>query len=312
MAAIVQAFYDKLPHISWMDETSAKAAQLKAHSIIPKVGYPLTPNTTDPNSLANWYARLEIKGDDYFGNVLRSTLFDEYRVWQTLGRRRDRETWEMYPQTVNAYYSPPDGEIVFPAGILQPPFYSLSWPSHLKYGAFGAVAAHELTHAFDNSGSQYDEKGRLRDWWTNSTVKAFEEGARCIARQYSKYYIYDAEGKKVYVNGNLTNGENIGDSGLIQAYTAWKTSLKSSDQSQIRLPGLDFSEEQLFFIAFARVWASLIRPATAVTRVRTDPHSPNYWRATGTLRNLGAFHEAFGCKTGSPMNPPKADQCELW
>jgi len=173
-AAIVKAFNDKLPHIAWMDEESAKAAQKKANSLIPKVGYPLSPDTTDPNSLAAYYRAFEVKSDDFFGNVYRNTLMESARTWQLLGRKRDRQSWEMNPQTVNAYYcerplrmtrhrtdesAPPDGEIVFPAGILQPPFYSLEWPAHMKYGAFGAVAAHEITHAFDDTGSQYDDKG---------------------------------------------------------------------------------------------------------------------------------------------------------
>lgn len=311
--SIVKAFNDKLPHIAWMDKESAAAAQKKANAIIPKVGYPLWPNTTDPGSLSAWYGRLEIKDDDFFGNVLRSTVLEETRTWMGLGRRRSRESWEMYPQTVNAYYSPPDGEIVFPAGILQPPFYSHDWPAHLRYGAFGAVAAHELTHAFDNSGSQYDEKGRLREWWTKKTVEDFEKRAQCVAKQYSQYYVYDAEGKKVFVNGNLTNGEDIADSGLAQAYIAWKdsTSLLSKEDWD-RLPGLNYSPEQLFFLSFARAWVQLTRPATAVSRVRTDPHSPPYWRATGTLKNLDAFHKAWGCKSGTRMNPPKEEQCELW
>ncbi|BEI97230.1 hypothetical protein CcaverHIS631_0208190 [Cutaneotrichosporon cavernicola] len=306
--SIIQAFYDKLPRIMWMDEKSAMAAQKKARAIIPKVGYPLSPNTTDPNSIRNWYQNVPIVADDYFGNVLGSEIMDNRRAWLTLGRERNRNTWEMYPQTVNAYYSPPDGEIVFPAGILQPPFYSYDWPSHLKYGAFGAVAAHELTHAFDNSGAQYDEQGRLRDWWTNKTIKAFEERAQCVSRQYSKYFVLDDNENKVYVNGNLTNGEDIADSGLAQAYAAWKADSKHPEQ----LPGLDYTPEQLFFIAFGRIWATLTRPATAVARVRTDPHSPPYWRVIGTLRDNDAFHKAFNCKPGSPMNPPKSEQCSLW
>ncbi|WVR05380.1 hypothetical protein IAU60_002394 [Kwoniella sp. DSM 27419] len=310
--SIVSVFHDKLPHISWMDKESAEAAQKKAEAIIPKIGYPLYPNTTDADSLSAYYSRLTIKEGDFFGNVLRSTLLDESRTWMGLGRQRNRDSWEMYPQTVNAYYSPPDGEIVFPAGILQPPFYSLAWPAHLRYGAFGAVAAHELTHAFDNTGAQYDERGRLRDWWSKKTVEGFNERAQCVARQYSKYYVYDGEGKKVYVNGNLTNGEDIADSGLAQAYAAWKKDLDATKGSSERLPGLDFSDEQLFFLAYARVWVQLTRPATAVSRVRTDPHSPPYWRAVGTLRNLDAFHQAFECKSGTGMNPPKKDQCELW
>jgi endothelin-converting enzyme len=144
-----------------MDEPSYKAAQKKAKAMIPKVGYPLTPNTTDPESLQRWYARVPVSSDDFFGSILSTSLLEEQRAWAGLGRQRDRGSWEMYPQTVNAYYSPPDGEIVFPAGILQSPFYSYEWPDHLKYGAFGAVAAHELTHAFDNTGAQYDEHGKL-------------------------------------------------------------------------------------------------------------------------------------------------------
>ncbi|KLT43173.1 putative Endothelin-converting enzyme 1 [Cutaneotrichosporon oleaginosum] len=306
--SIVEAFYDKLPRIMWMDEKSAAAAQKKAKAIIPKVGYPLSPNTTDPNSIRDWYQNVQIVADDYFGNVLGSEIMGNRRAWLSLGRERNRNTWEMYPQTVNAYYSPPDGEIVFPAGILQPPFYSYDWPSHLKYGAFGAVAAHELTHAFDNSGAQYDEHGRLRDWWTNKTVKAFQERAQCVSRQYSQYYVVDDNGNKVYVNGNLTNGEDIADSGLAQAYAAWKTDAKHAQS----LPGLDYTPEQLFFISFGRIWATLARPATAVSRVRTDPHSPPYWRVIGTLRDNDAFHKAFNCKPGTPMNPPKSEQCSLW
>ncbi|KAL7424231.1 hypothetical protein Q5752_001817 [Cryptotrichosporon argae] len=309
--SIVQAFDDKLPHISWMDAESAAAAQKKARAIIPKVGYPLYPNTSDPTSLAGWYRTLSAS-DSFFGTVVAAAVADESRAWLTLGRRRNREGWLMYPQTVNAYYNPPDGEIVFPAGILQPPFYSYNWPAYLRYGAFGAVAAHELTHAFDNSGSQYDEAGRLRDWWTNATVEAFEERAQCVAKQYSQYFVFDDKGNKVHINGNV----NIADSGLAQAYAAWQASRPSASAlaraPEARLPGLDYSAEQLFFLAFARVWAQLTRPATAVSRIRTDPHSPPYWRATGTLTNLGAFHDAFRCKVGSRMNPPKKEQCSLW
>jgi len=295
-----------------MDSESAAAAQKKADAILPKIGYPTAPNTTSPESLAAWYRSLEIKEDDFFGNALRSTLAEVYRDWQTLGKVRDRGTWIMVPHEVNAYFSPPDGEIVFPAGILQPPFYSQDRPAYMNYGAFGSVAAHELGHAFDNSGAQYDERGLLRDWWTNTTTKAFEERAQCIARQYSKYYIIGPDGNKVYVNGNLTNGENIGDAGIAQSWIAWKNSLSESGSESLRLPGLDFNDEQLFFLSFARVWAYLVRPATAVSRVRTDPHAPNYFRVMGTLKNFKPFHEAFKCKSGTPMNPPKEEQCELW
>ncbi|ORX33753.1 hypothetical protein BD324DRAFT_584453 [Kockovaella imperatae] len=310
--SIIQTFHDHIPDVPWMDKESAKAAQLKAKSIQPRIGYATTPDVVNPQSLANWYRQLNVQDEDFFGTYLSAQLLQQSRTWQTLGRRRDNGTWIMSPQTVNAYYSPPDSEITFPAGILQPPFYSKTFPPHMKYGAFGAVAAHELGHAFDNTGAQYDERGRLRDWWTKETVDAFNERAQCLARQYSKYYILDAEGNKVYVNGNLTNGENIGDAGLSQAFAAWKKSVATKSEDTQKLPGLDFTDEQLFFIAFGRVWADVIRPATAVQRVRSDPHSPNIWRALGTLRNSAEFHKAFGCKSGSFMNPPKDEQCQLW
>ncbi|EIW70025.1 hypothetical protein TREMEDRAFT_29362 [Tremella mesenterica DSM 1558] len=310
--SIIHAFHDKLPDVKWMDAESAKAAQLKAEAIIPKVGYPSFPNTTDPASLERWYGRTIVEKGDFFGAVISSTLVEGSRTWLTLGRQRDRGGWDMYPQTVNAYFSPSDNEIVFPAAILNPPFYSHAWPDHLKYGAFGSVAAHELTHAFDNSGSQYDEHGRLREWWSNATVEAFEERAQCVSKQYSHYWVLDQSGNKVYVNGNLTNGEDIADSGLAQAYTAWQNKIKESGES-IALPGLEqFSDEQLFFIAFARIWAQLIRPQAAVQRIRTDPHSPNQWRTIGTLRNNGEFAKAWNCKVGSGMRPKKEDRCELW
>ena len=176
IAAVINAFHDRLPLVPWMDETSAKAAQIKAKDMIPRIGYPTAPNTTDPESLALYYSTQGIEPGHFFATALHTATKEVERAWRELGRLRDRGSWVMYPQTVNAYYSerfcigtreklaegmsgPPDGEITFPAGILQSPFYSHDRPSCMNYGAFGAVAAHELVHGFDNSGSQYDEKG---------------------------------------------------------------------------------------------------------------------------------------------------------
>ena len=234
---------------------------------------------------------------------------------------------------------------MFPAGILRSPFFSPDWPLHLQYGAFGSVAAHELSHAFgeqkvqaeiipiqadvspdfiDNTGAQYDERGRLRDWWTNSTVKAFKEKAQCVARQYSNYSIPGPDGKPVYINGNLTNGEDLGDSGIVFAYNAWKEAAKGQHDAHGKLPGLNFTEsvrnqavpggqrllnprkshsDQLFFLASARVWAQLIKPESALTRIRTDPHSPNEWRSNGQVAGFARFAEAFHCKPGSKASP---------
>ncbi|CDZ96882.1 M13 family peptidase [Phaffia rhodozyma] len=307
---IIDAFKRKLVKLPWMDKESARLAVRKADVITPKIGYPLYPNTTSPLSLQRYYSRLVLNKGDFLGNFVRVNEMDKIRQWQVeFGVLRNRDSWLMNADTVNAYESPADNEIVFPAGILQPPFFSAKWPSYLHYGAFGAVAAHELCHAFDNSGAQYDYEGRYRQWWTNSTVDAFRERAQCIAKQYSEYYVLDAEGHKVYVKGNNTNGEAIGDSGLRIAYEAWQASIKQGDK-EITLPGLPYTSEQLFFIAFGRIWAANVAPASLVAQVRSDPHAPNLYRVEGTLRNFEKFAEVFQCKKGSKMNPTQ--RCELW
>jgi len=203
---------------------------------------------------------------------------------------------------------------VFPAGILRPPFFSSRWPAYLTYGAFGQVAAHELTHAFDSAGRLYDQEGKLRQWWTNATSEAFEKRRDCIANQYTNYTVDDGKGGHIHLNGNLTSGENIGDAGLIQAYRAWKSQFDASfnNGNEYVLPGLNYTRDQLFFISFGRAWAQNINPQTAVQRVRTDPHSPNQYRVLGTLVNIPAFADAFNCPVGSKLNPPKEQQCRLW
>ena len=226
-------------------------------------------------------------------------------MWQTLGKPRDTAAWEMTPATVNAYYNPPANELVFPAGIMRPPFFSLSWPSYLQYGAFGMVASHELTHAFDSSGRMYNQDGKLEEWWTNKTSEGFNVKQKCIEAQYGNYTVVGPDGKEEHVNGLLTAGENIGDSGIIQSLRAWRSAFNSSLEAgnEYTLPGLEnLSREQLFFVAFGRQWAESIKPAALVQRVRTDPHSPNRFRVEGTLRNVREFAEAWGCPVGSKVH----------
>ncbi|KAG8919503.1 hypothetical protein FRC02_001598 [Tulasnella sp. 418] len=307
------AFKASLPHLGWMDEKSAKAASEKATAIRVKVGYPFSPNTTDAGSVARYYYLVKPDPTRFLDNVLMASYSDQFKKWQKLGKMRNTYEWEMFPSTVNAYFNPPANEIVFPAGILRPPFFSGDWPSYLNYAAFGGVAAHELTHAFDSSGRLYNQRGKLEEWWTNSTSHHFEERKECIAEQYSKYAIDDGKGGTIHVNGNLTSGENIGDAGLIYAYHAWKNQYDESLSAgtEYLLPGLKkFSREQLFFVAWARIWAFAIRPASAVQRVRTDPHSPPKYRVMGTLSNIPEFAAAFNCSSKAKMNPPK--KCKLW
>ncbi|KZT44083.1 zincin [Sistotremastrum suecicum HHB10207 ss-3] len=311
---IISAFKDSLRKLPWMDKSSADAAAEKASAIRVKVGYPLSPNTTNAESIERYYASVKIDRSDFFGNMLSAAVDNEKKAWATLGKRRDLEAWEMNPSTVNAYFNPPANEIVFPAGIMRPPFYHRTWPSYMAYGAFGAVAAHELTHAFDSSGRMYNPQGKLEQWWSNATSEGFEERKTCISKQYSAYTIDDGKGGQIHVNGNLTSGENIGDSGLVQAFRAWKSQYSQSlkQGEEYILPGLNYTREQLFFIAFGQVWGQSIKPQAAVQRIRTDPHSPNQFRVDGTLSNIKEFAEAFKCRPGSKLNPPVKERCELW
>jgi len=311
---IVKAFKKSLPHIDWMDEKSANAAADKASEVQIKVGYPLSPDTRDPKAIARYYQEVHVDRYDFFGNVLQAEGSEKIKQWHRLGKRRDREAWEMYPPTVNAYYNPPANEIVFPAGILQPPFFAVNWPSYLKYGAFGHVAAHELTHAFDSAGRLYNPQGKLEEWWTEATSKGFKKKQDCIVKQFSEYTIDDGKGGKIHVNGNLTSGENIGDSGLIQAYRAWQAQYQDSYDAgnEYLLPGLNYTREQLFFISFARIWARNMKPEEAVQRIRADPHSPTRYRVEGTVYNIHEFADAFKCPENAKLNPPREKQCIFW
>ncbi|TFK29797.1 endothelin-converting enzyme 1 [Coprinopsis marcescibilis] len=304
---VVKAFKASLPHIDWMDGKSAKAAAEKADAIRIKVGYPEYPKTTDPDSILRYYNGVNIDRNRFFENMLSSSASDVFKKWLQLGKQRNFESWEMFPTTVNAYFNPPSNEIVFPAGILQPPFFSHGWPGYMSYGAFGQVASHELTHAFDSAGRLYNQNGKLEQWWTNTTSEGFNKKQKCIVDQYSKYTIDDGKGSKIPVN-------NIGDSGLIQAYRAWKAQFDSAleNGTEYLLPGISYTREQLFFISFARIWARAMKPAAAVRRIRTDPHSPTRYRVDGTLSNIPEFAKVFNCRQGSKLNPPPEDRCVFW
>ncbi|KAI9510895.1 Metalloprotease [Russula earlei] len=234
---IVKAFKNSLSYISWMDEESAIAAAEKANAIRVKIH-------RNPRSLLRYYALVDISRFNYFKNMLSASSSDIYKQWHQLGQRRDLDAWEMTPATVNAYYNPPANEIVFPAGILRPPFFNKNWPAYLNYGAFGQVASHELTHAFDSAGRLYNQQGKLEEW--------FLEKQSCIEKQYSSYTIDDGHGGTVHLNVGLsllnsTSGENIGDSGIIQAYRAWKAQFNDSLKAgnEYLLPGLNHTRNDI-------------------------------------------------------------------
>lgn len=211
----------------------------------------------------------------------------------------------MTPQTVNAYYLPTKNEIVFPAGILQAPFYTRNHPKALNFGGIGVVMGHELTHAFDDQGREYDKEGNLRPWWQNESLAAFRNHTACMEEQYSQYQVHGER-----LNGRQTLGENIADNGgLKAAYNAYKAWLRKHGEEQ-RLPAVGLTNHQLFFVGFAQVWCSVRTPESSHEGLVTDPHSPARFRVLGTLSNSRDFLRHFGCPVGSPMNPGQL--CEVW
>ncbi|CAG8565518.1 11336_t:CDS:10 [Funneliformis mosseae] len=304
--SLKDAFIKQLPRLDWLDKETREKAIEKVNRIIQKIGFPSkSPDTMSPQSLAEYYEKINIEKDRYFGNILSAHVWASENKWKKVGKPVDLGQWYMTPQTVNAYYNPTANEIVFPAGILQSPFFSARAPEYVNYGAIGMVVGHELTHAFDNNGRQYDANGKLIQWWSNTTIEAFEEKAKCFVYQYGNYTIDDPKGNPVNLNGVLT----------LEAFHAWLTRFESDKNEKLYnnqlLPGLqNFTREQLFYISFGRVWCSKIRPETAVERVRVDPHSPAIWRVNGVLTNSNHFSETFKCKVGSKMNP--VDKCSIW
>ncbi|KAK9471831.1 uncharacterized protein V1510DRAFT_419133 [Dipodascopsis tothii] len=302
---IKAAFVNKLRTLEWMDPATRAVAIKKVNQLVQKVGYPEeSPNILSSADLAKYYAGLEVTHETYFENYvsgLQTAVRDE---WRALGQKSNRAEWEMSPSTVNAYYNPVFGEIVFPAAILQRPVFSVDQPSYMNFGAFGSVAGHELSHAFDNTGRQYDEFGVLHDWWTPSTAAEFEDRAQCFVKQYSEYTVTDENGRELHVNGVLTEGENIADNGgLAASFAAWKE-YERIHPSQT-LPGVNMTKEQLFFVSFGRYWCSAYRPSAAARRIYVDPHSPNFVRLLAGVSNSQDFINAFQCANKQP-------QCQLW
>jgi endothelin-converting enzyme len=275
-------------------------------NIIQKVGYStVSPNVMDPNSLRDWYASMKIS-DNYFQNGIEYNKFNYNKAWNDLLKPVDKTRWSMTMPEVNAYYNPSFNEIVFPAGIMQLPAFGLGLPEYVSYGAFGAAAGHELSHGFDNSGSLYDQTGRLTPWWDNKTLANFGTRTQCFIDQFNKFTVPGLEpNETLHVNGKLTQGENIADTGgLTTAYRAWR--MRDKANSNPGLPGLEeYTNDQLFFISYANSWCGKMRNAQQVKIVLTNEHSPYQFRINGALANSGAFREAFNC-------PVKQPTCELW
>jgi putative endopeptidase len=291
------ALKERIEKLDWMTEPTRKAALTKLGAFGVKIGY--TDKWKD-------YSTLKIDRQSYAGNVLRARTFEVKRNLAKLGKPLDRTEWGMSPQTVNAYYSPTMNEIVFPAAILQAPFFDPKADDACNYGGIGMVIGHEMTHGFDDSGSQYDAQGNLKNWWQDSDRAAYKSRTDLVVKQFDAYKALPDQS----VNGKLTLGENIADlGGLKIAFAAWKKSL-AGKPAPAAIDG--FTGEQRFFLNLACVWRNNIREEALRVRLNTDPHSPGKYRVLGPLSNLPEFYEAFGCPEGSAMVRPLAERPTIW
>jgi putative endopeptidase len=253
------------------------------------------------------YAGLEIDRGPYVLNVFRAAAFELRRQLAQIGKPTDRREWEMTPQTVNAYYDPSLNQIVFPAGILQSPFFDPAAPKAWNYGAIGAVIGHEITHGFDDEGSQYDGHGNLRNWWTAADAARFHARTTCVADQFSRFTVAGG----VHVNGRLVTGEAVADLGGVKlALRAYRAAAAAAEDQRQIAAATAFTPEQIFFLSYANVWASNARPEGERLRAITDPHPPPRYRVNGTLANLPEFQAVFDVPEDSPMvHEPR---CEIW
>jgi putative endopeptidase len=295
VVGVQKAQGENLRTLPWMDGATREKAEEKLSRIDNKIGYPV-----------KWrdYASLEVTRASFFRNVLAADAFETRRDLAKIGKPLDRTEWEMTPPTVNAYYEAKLNEMVFPAGILQPPFYMRGANDAVNYGAAGFVVGHELTHGFDDEGRKFDARGNQADWWSPPVGAEFERRAACVEKQYRGYTVLDG----VPLNGKLTLGENIADlGGLKLAFSAYR----ASRQGQLGEAPVDgFTPEQQFFLAAAQVWCGKYRPEAMRLLVQTNQHSPPRWRVDGPLSNLPEFARAFQCKDGDPM--VRAERCEVW
>lgn len=287
---------EQITESKWMDEATKKNAVLKLQAFQSKIGY--------PNQWRD-YSAVKIDRADLAGSLDSAQLERRMYGLSKIGKPLDRNDWGMSPPTVNAYYSPLKNEIAFPAGILQPPMFDRQADDAANYGAIGAVIGHEMGHGFDDQGAKFASNGDLRDWWTPEDLKKFQARAQCVIDQFNNLDV----GEGLRHNGKLVIGEAMGDlSGLKLAYRAYKRALNGKEA-----PVIDgYTGDQRFFLAFARVWATQLRPEAMRLRLNTDPHPLGRFRAIGTLQNMPEFHQAFQCKPGDAMVRPKNEQCDIW
>jgi putative endopeptidase len=296
--ALETSLDEDIQGLSWMTADTKKQAKLKLEAIRNKIGYP---------DVWRDYSSLTVVRGDLLGNFLRADEFESKRQIDKIGKPLDRKEWGMTPPTVNAYYSGNYNEIVFPAGILQPPFFDKNMDDGMNFGGIGLVIGHELTHGFDDRGRKFDPQGNLRDWWTPEDAKEFEKRASCVADEYSNFVAVD----DLKINGRLTLGENTADNGGARVALMALEHMIAEDKTGKEAEKIDgYTPEQRFFLGFGRVWCEKRRPELARSQVLTNPHSPGKWRVNGVVQNMPEFQQAWGCKAGQPM--VSANACRVW
>jgi putative endopeptidase len=291
-----KAFEIRIKQLDWMSEETKQRALAKLYAFTPKIGY--------PDKWKN-YEGLEISPNTFYQNMRNAGAWGFQENIAQIGKPVDRTKWGMTPPTVNAYYSPVMNEIVFPAGILQFPFFDAKADDAINYGGIGGVIGHEMSHGFDDSGSQYDKDGTLRNWWSKDDLAKFKAKTELLGKQFDAYTVLDT----IHVNGKLTMGENIGDlGGLNVAYEAFK--MTKQGKSKTKIDG--FTPDQRFFLAWAQVWRSKTLPETAANLVQTDPHSPAEYRTIGAPVNMDAWYQAFGVKPGDKLYKKPEERIKIW
>jgi len=293
---IQAAFTQALPSLEWMDDSTRERADQKMRMMDEMIGYP-----------DQWrdYSTLEVSDRPYFDNRLAGERFEVRRQLDKIGNPVDRKEWGMPPSVVNAYYHPLRNQMVFLAGILQPPVFHRDLPMAMNFGAIGMVMGHELSHGFDDSGRKFDGEGKLREWWDPGVATRYEERAACVEKLYDSYELQPG----LFVNGALTLGENIADlGGIKQAWLAYQDWKRQHGTSGPIVDGL--TDDQLFFVSYGQAWCALVTPEREAELIATDTHSPPRYRVIGPLSSLPAFAETFACAEGTPMNPP--ERCEVW
>jgi putative endopeptidase len=293
---ITLVFEERISKLDWMSDETKVKAQEKLASFSRKLGFP-----------DKWkdFSSIKVLRNN-FGQTMRN--ISEFKIQESIAKLDkpvNKEEWFMSPQTVNAYYSPNNNEIVFPAGIMQQPFFSENFEDAVNYARMGAVIGHELTHGFDDNGSKFDASGRMQNWWTKEDRDKFEAKTQLLINQYSSIEVLEG----VFINGKLTLGENIADlGGLTIAYYAYLKSLEGKEKEVVN----GYTPEQRFFMAFGQIWQNNIRDAELINRVDTDSHSPGKYRVNATLANMPEFFEAFRVEEGDPMRLPADKIARIW